>query len=70
MRFLTRLAARLAGAQHCRADCSVRAEQRGFLERCRGPVPHIARSPIQDDLARRPGQVSWLVARAVTLQYR
>ena len=36
----------------------------------RSAATGYARSPIHTELDRRPGQVNWLVARAVTLQYR
>jgi hypothetical protein len=74
MRLLRRLADRLTEARHRRAGLSVQREResRALAERGigRGSVPDFARSPIHAEADRRPGQVNWLVARAVTLQYR
>ena len=72
MRFLTRLAARLAHAV-CRLPASSVDRDhanRSLREHGRASATGYARSPTYVELDRRPGQVNWLVARAVTLQYR
>lgn len=72
MCFLTRLAARLAHARRRLPASSADRGQanRSLPEHGRASATGYAHSPIYVELDRRPGQVNWLVARAVTLQYR
>ena len=70
MRFLTSLAVCLAHSWRQRPASLVDRGRAEFAMYRRSAATGYARSPIYAELDRRPGQVNWLVARAVTLQYR